>query len=69
MMSAHENWSRRYANIYAFVKNFLGRIVFQRSDERRSGWQPTNAATSSVDGLSIVVICVDPGTVVGFDNL
>jgi hypothetical protein len=28
MMSAHENCSRRYANFYAFVKNFLGRMYF-----------------------------------------
>jgi hypothetical protein len=52
---AHENKWGRYANFYAFVKNFVSAIVFQPSGAPWwFGSQRTNAARRFVDAISIV---------------
>ena len=60
--------SGRYASFYAFVKIFLGAIVFKRSSARRSSVNGS-AERRLVDIISVIAISGYPNPVVGFDNL
>jgi len=61
--------SGRYASFYAFVKIFLGAIVFKRSGARRPSVVNGSPEGRLVDTVSIIAICGYPNPVVGFDNL
>jgi hypothetical protein len=59
----------RYASFYAFVKIFLGAIVFKRSGARRPSIVNGSAERRLVDTIRIFAICDYLTQVVGFDNL